>query len=279
MSTVIQEVDDVDPPAMIEPEEAQAIVRSQWESQVEHAVRVGSVRTEIDDIMCMVLTFSRHPRALDTALRRSTLGQRAASCGEDVQPPWANGAKILVPGLTAELWSTGSPHINLGPYHVVMLPRDEADVMAALDAIGRRRPRLKAGPASRIVKLPADRFELFADDSAVHSSEAAAASGHSHADYLLDGEHEAREESENGEEMSREAEEDEQSEAIRRAWIEAVRDAAQTAQIVHLGINRTFVEEPVEPAISPRTICTESAPADMSTANASSANPRLWSPS
>ena len=47
--------------------------------------------------------------------------------GEEIQPAWANGAKVLVPGLTQELWNNTAVDISLGSYHGLICPGDQWD--------------------------------------------------------------------------------------------------------------------------------------------------------
>merc|ERR1711904_648494 len=65
--------------------------------------------------------------------------------GIDVLPSWANGAKVLLRGLTAEiLKESGTDPGILRPYHVMVGPQDEAKISEALQKLSyRARPRMK----------------------------------------------------------------------------------------------------------------------------------------
>ena len=49
-----------------------------------------------------VLAFNRHPKEFQEAILASELAQSMKAKGIDVEPQWANGAKVLFDGVTAE---------------------------------------------------------------------------------------------------------------------------------------------------------------------------------
>merc|ERR1712032_474815 len=86
----------------------------------------------------VVLEFGRDPPAFNEALLNSGLAQQMASLGVDVQPSWANGAKVFVHNLRPEMVQP------LRSRHVVVYPEDQEDIIDALSVIpSRTRPRLK----------------------------------------------------------------------------------------------------------------------------------------
>merc|ERR1712183_980855 len=64
--------------------------------------------------------------------------------GHVISPDWANGAKILVDGLTqAFMEEAGFPPADLRRSHVVVLPEDEKSVVDSLRSLSyRARPRV-----------------------------------------------------------------------------------------------------------------------------------------
>lgn len=70
------------------------------------------------------------------ALARSDLGAVLSASGEEMCPAWANGAKVLVRGLTPEvLERSGVQPSELRPWHVIAHDRDRPRVLAALRAL------------------------------------------------------------------------------------------------------------------------------------------------
>lgn len=250
---VVVDVEDPEAPAFIPPGEAADIARAQWESAIE---RASSQPSSSSDFAVMVLAFSRHPRALDTILRRSLMGQYMEELNQDIQPAWANGAKILVPGLTQEAWAEAKPRIVLGPYHAVTIPGNED---AVKELLRHHRIRAKQGVSPESVKVPLN-SELFADAS----SAAAMDKVHALSESILD--------------MSSAsaASADVAEEALAQmAWLQSVRDAVQSAQILHVNISNTFIDFAELGSITPRSFVTASAPADLP-ASALIVNPRIW---
>lgn len=119
----------------------------------------------------MVLTFGRDGLAFDDAVLSSSPALRAVELGVDIKPGWANGAKVLVPGLNAE--DVAETHIDLLPRHVVALTRDVQQILDALTSLpSRSRPRLK--PSRPVVAIPVKGdISLFADVSCGSSSSSA----------------------------------------------------------------------------------------------------------
>merc|ERR1711920_507935 len=79
------------------------------------------------------------------AICESELAQRLLRRGVDISPDWANGAKILVEGLTAAMFDEGGfAPSDLRQWHVVMWPSQEKEVHDVLKALSyRTRPREK----------------------------------------------------------------------------------------------------------------------------------------
>ena len=78
--------------------------------------------------------------------------------GVNISPDWANGAKILMEGLTPEMMEKGDPPFDpddLRRSHVVALPEHETDVLESLrDLSYRKRPRTKTRNIFTCQKLP-----------------------------------------------------------------------------------------------------------------------------
>jgi len=75
----------------------------------------------------VILTFNKHPRNFNEALMESESAKSLKDEGIDLLPAWANGANILLRGLTAEIMehSPMTPQM-LGPHHVIVAQSDEA---------------------------------------------------------------------------------------------------------------------------------------------------------
>jgi len=93
----------------------------------------------------LVLGFNKHPIEFTGAVRESVLAQNLIQCGLDICPDWANGAKVLVQGLTpVSMEEAGFSPNDLRRSHVVVLPEHEKDVFDSLKSLSyRMRPREK----------------------------------------------------------------------------------------------------------------------------------------
>lgn len=257
---VITPVEHEEPAALISPEDASDFVHQQWVSQVES--RPASEPCEVQNVLCHVLTFSRHPQRLDTVLCKSALGQRV----QEVQPDWARGAKVLVPSLTQQMWADAMAFmgkaIELRPYHVLVLEEDIDEVMMILESsIGKRVCRLKSG--APVLPVP---------DPTVTDLFSISELGETHITSELDG-----------------AIESSGSSSVSILDIEGEQFAESSYRVyLSIPISRTFLNAPVTPMVSPRSSCTVSAPAalmnetsdDTDTENprevAEHINPRRW---
>lgn len=106
-----------------------------------HALYTGRV---------LVLCFNRHPQQADDALLNSELARRATDRGADLQPSWANGAKIFVEHLTSA--DVEESRVELQPRHVIVREDEEHYVYEALEGIPYKvRPRLKPTAGRAIV--------------------------------------------------------------------------------------------------------------------------------
>lgn len=138
-----------EPAAAIDAEEAARISDELWASSVEHvlATSVAPPSSSSPRSPFRLMTFSRHPQALDDVLLRCPLALDLQAQGVDVQPPWANGAKVMAVGVGPELLDT-----ELCPRHVVVLQSDEYLILEALQSLPCNvRPRLKPGAGSAVV--------------------------------------------------------------------------------------------------------------------------------
>jgi len=99
----------------------------------------------------IILHFHRCPALLSRILRSSRLGQELRAQQVDMTPSWANGAMILVPGLSLEdLRQNGHDPASLRPWHVVAMVDDTHEVFSSLQRMPYpQRPRAKARMARR----------------------------------------------------------------------------------------------------------------------------------
>lgn len=111
----------------------------------------------------VVLSLTRHPKTADRAVRAS----RLAAGVENPTPAWANGAKVLVPGLgPGEAWEARASfgkREGLGPSHIVVHERDAEAIMEDLRQAlpWEDRPTERR---SRRIRIPDDQDdELFRD--------------------------------------------------------------------------------------------------------------------
>lgn len=91
----------------------------------------------------LVLVFHRHNLAWAEAVLDSPPAQRARDDGVELQPRWANGAKILVAGMTAAVFE--SRDVQLQRFHVVIRAADREDLQNFLfeKLPFRARPRVR----------------------------------------------------------------------------------------------------------------------------------------
>ncbi|CAE8667928.1 unnamed protein product [Polarella glacialis] len=228
-------------PAVISPDEAAQIARQQWETLVEQRckqMRSGTSASSTACVSALVLSFARHPSILDAVLTDSALGRKAMQENCVLQPLWANGAKILVPGLSEEVWRKADVGMSLKPFHIVVQSDDVDELQQVLRCIRYQdRPRIKANTlpvcfaASEQVS-GSEQASLFQDVSSGSSREACAASACSDSD-LEDG---------------------------RETFLNELQEIVRSAPIVHLNVSRTFVDLAETPQLTPRTCVTASAP-------------------
>jgi len=266
-SDVIELVEHDVPAAAISPEEASNIVHQQWVSQVENW-SAPKQQQEVHKVLCHVLSFGRHPQRLDTGLRRSALGRRVEEEGPGLQPDWANGAKVLVPGLTQQTWGEAlalmETPIELRPYHALILEQDLEEAMSILDGLAGRRIRLK--PATPVLPVPDPAVTELFSISELGESDISSASER----WVLDSDGSNHDDGNASSSYI-------QGEEVLQAWYELY---------LSMPVRRTFWATPVAPMVSPRSSCTVSAPAVL-TADASQGaeipdeaagqvNPRQW---
>lgn len=93
----------------------------------------------------LLLTFARNPSELEDALMTSSPAQAAVEAGWNIKPLWANGAKILVPGIS--LGDLEPPTIlnELRPWHVVLLAQDEDALFESLEQLPCNIKKLRPG--------------------------------------------------------------------------------------------------------------------------------------
>mmetsp|Transcript_70829 Transcript_70829/g.207549 ORF Transcript_70829/g.207549 Transcript_70829/m.207549 type:complete len:683 (+) Transcript_70829:60-2108(+) len=135
----------VDPPAEIDANESHCIAERLWESSIIR-LAAGTFTMQSDaqsperPRLCL-LTFGRHPEALDSVILESQLARSLTSQGITVKPFWANGAKVLTGHL-----APGNLDIDLCPRHVIVEQEAVQQVLDGLKCLPyNSRPRLKLG--------------------------------------------------------------------------------------------------------------------------------------
>ena len=222
-------------PAVIDPEDAARLAEAQWASCI-----VATPRPSIAQLA--VLTFARTTESLDRAMKQCDPGRRLCGMGQTLRPSWANHAKILVEGLTEEIWKTACQDagvtLELRPFHVVIPADDLASVLAEVQKIPRAsRPRLKAG--KKILEVPD--LAQFADISD-------------------NGRHESWKSGISTPEPS--VADSGTSERCGLAFMESLREKIIHLPLGPVNISGTFIHEPEEAPITPRSLATESDPAN-----------------
>mmetsp|Transcript_104651 Transcript_104651/g.265638 ORF Transcript_104651/g.265638 Transcript_104651/m.265638 type:complete len:518 (-) Transcript_104651:65-1618(-) len=87
-----------------------------------------------------ILRFNRHPAALHDAILKSEFAQKARAQGIEIQPSWANGAKVFVLLLAASM----PADVGLRADHVVVATVDMPHIEEILMSLPyRQRPRVK----------------------------------------------------------------------------------------------------------------------------------------
>jgi len=271
----VQHPEHDSPPAKICASEAAELTRAQWESTIENwnlHTECSSFAAPPGTLACL-LTFNRHPRCFDTTLLRSKLGEQVIATGAEVQPKWANGAKILVPGLVEEVWQASNMEIELSTYHVVARPGDVDSIMASLKDIPYKdRPRLKHGVPVPRVADPAY-TELFQDMSCDDDSKVASKSDLDSLDLF------ENPDAGSTQEQFSSSSSDTFNEYAREAWLSELARVAKEVQIVHLNMRDTFIDIEESPVVTPRTTYSCSAPeiTPYSSSSFELRNPRIWS--
>ena len=240
-----QEIVHKEPPAAILPDEAQKLV----EAQLASTIQSGPMPSTMGELAC-VLTFHRTPASLDRAVRRSDSGRRLLEKGVNLKPCWANGAKILVEGLTEDVWKQAcqdaGENPELRPAHVVLPSSALSEILAEVQKIPHSsRPRIKAGQAT--ISVPdLSQFTDLSDTGARGSQESSYSFISSNSSTVTS-------------EMSGWA-----------AFIDGLQEKIMHVPLGPLNVMRGFIHEPEEAAITPRSVATESEPAN------SGINPRLF---
>jgi len=138
----------------VEPAEAACISDVLWAASVERRIsenRQADVHRYISH-PCpkrryVLLEFGRDPPEFDSVLLNSEVAHAAIERGAELQPDWANGAKLFVEGVGPEFFD-----VHLCPRHVLVFAEDEALVHAVLRKLPYNfRPRLKPGSGRREV--------------------------------------------------------------------------------------------------------------------------------
>jgi len=247
----ITEIAHNSPPASIAPREAEQCQRALWEASIEANSRQmapGDISDESSDFY--ILPFGRHPKQFDDAIKASQLAADVIASGGEVQPSWANGAKILAPGITEEVWRDAGLGIELKPYHVLVGVERMDDFNNVLMSLRYRdRPRPKPdGPRAHVsmASLMNDVSSSCSSSDAIYSDETIFGDGTVSGSGIKS----------------------------MHVWLDSVRDAVKDGHRIRLNVSRTFFTTEEEPPITPRSRVTESAPEQGGARSIS--NPRIW---
>ena len=228
-----QEVFHEEPPAVIKPDEARRLV----EAQLASTIQSEPVPPTMGEL-ASVLTFHRTPASLDRAVSESDSGRRLLEKGVNLKPCWANGAKILVEGLTEDIWKQAcrdaGENPELRPKHVVIPSNALSEILAEVQKIPHSsRPRIKAGQAT--ISVPdLSQFTDLSDTGARGSQESSYAFIPANSSTVSS-------------EMSGWA-----------AFIDGLRKKIMHVPLGPLNVTRGFIHEPEEAPITPRSEATES---------------------
>jgi len=124
--------------ARISPMEATLVADERWATFIESACHEQREWANDEAApMAVLLSFSRHTPTLEEALVNSELADKARRNGVEIQPEWANGAKIFTDTLEA------GRLVDLRPWHAVLDECDEELLNAALQSLPYRIRKLK----------------------------------------------------------------------------------------------------------------------------------------
>jgi len=166
--------------AEVSPREAAAIAEERWATGVqwlanrwerthEPTRQAGTAADPRRRGDILILEFSRDPPTFDAVLLNSSLAQQIKLEGVDVQPDWANGAKVFVHNLQPDM--VEETHVELKRRHVILYEEDEGHVLSALDTLpSRTRPRIKPNSHRACVPVEGSPF-MMQDLSARFTSE------------------------------------------------------------------------------------------------------------
>lgn len=152
-TAVIEPVVHATSAAAIDPGEASEVARESWAGSVERLAGAGApLLPQAAARGVLVFKFSRPSPELDEALLQSAPARAAAARGMDVQPAWANGAKIFVdevdePGfLDPQVLGNSGEFV---PSHVVIYEEEEEDLHSALRGLPYKTRKLKPDISGR----------------------------------------------------------------------------------------------------------------------------------
>ena len=230
-NTSTQEVVHEEPPAEISPDEAQRLV----EAQLASTIQSEPMPSTMGELACVV-TFHRTPRSLDRAVSQSDSGRRLLEKGVNLKPCWANGAKILVEGLTEDIWKhacrDAGANPELRPAHVVLPSGALSEILAEVQKIPHSsRPRIKAGQAT--ISVPD--LSMFGDLSDT------GARGSQESSYALISSNSSTVHSET---------------SGWAAFIDGLREEIMHIPLGPLNVRHGFIHEPEETPITPRSVAT-----------------------
>ena len=240
-----EEVVHLEAAAEISPAEARELV----EAQLASTIQSEPMPSTMGECACVV-TFHRTPASLDRAVSQSDSGRRLLRKGVNLKPCWANGAKILVEGLTEDIWKRAcrdaGENPELRPAHVVLPSSALSEILAEVQKIPHSsRPRIKAGQAT--ISVPdLSQFTDLSDTGARGSQESSYSFISASSSTVTS-------------EISGWA-----------AFIDGLQEKIMHIPLGPLNVTHGFIHEPEEAPITPRSVATESEPAN------SGINPRLF---
>mmetsp|Transcript_100830 Transcript_100830/g.194964 ORF Transcript_100830/g.194964 Transcript_100830/m.194964 type:complete len:720 (+) Transcript_100830:44-2203(+) len=151
---VIERVEHLENPAIVDEEEARAVSDLQWSTGVQRLLTDSFDPPELPREI-VVLALTRHSQDIENKILQSTLAKKCMQIGIDVQPSWARGAKVFVDAFNGAVAEdcrlTFGQHIGLGPNHVVVEANDEHLVLSALREERGRRALATVKPGGRFV--------------------------------------------------------------------------------------------------------------------------------
>lgn len=99
---------------------------------------------------CVLLEFNRGTKELEVAILEAPPARRASQLGVDIQPKWANGAKVFVAGIEPDDFEAAG--VTFRPRHVVICEAESDELLQALGDLRFRIRKLKGGCGKRVMR-------------------------------------------------------------------------------------------------------------------------------